>query len=113
MNQSRGKSNKNSGGNATSKTDDKKYEYDGHPLGYATFKDKVKAKLRDTDSLNLLKIWNYGESSLTKTMEAIELHAPHVAITPVADDTSWEEYLDSLDVADNDDFTNAAGTTTP
>ena len=55
MNQSRGKSNKNSGGNATSKTDDKKYEYDGHPLGYATFKDKVKAKLRDTDSLNLLK----------------------------------------------------------
>ena len=41
MNQSRGKSNKNSGGNATSKKDDAKYEYDGHPLGYATFKDAL------------------------------------------------------------------------
>ena len=73
MNQTRSKSNKNSGGNSTSKTDDAKYTYDGHPLGYATFKDKVKAKLRDTDSLNLLKIWNYGEASLNKTMEANQL----------------------------------------
>ena len=54
MNQTRSKSNKNSGGNSTSKTDDAKYTYDGHPLGYATFKDnKAKAKLRDTDSLGL------------------------------------------------------------
>ena len=77
MQQSRSKSNKNSGGNSTSKTDDAKYQYDGHPLGYSTFKDKAKAELRKTDSLNLYKIWNYAESSLTKTMEAIDEHAPH------------------------------------
>ena len=70
MNQSRGKSNKNSGGNATSKTDDAKYAYDGHPLGYGTFKDKVKAELRKTDSMLLLQRLELRRRLLEKRIKA-------------------------------------------